>query len=54
MIDDTTWYVGGMTRTNGRDSNANTAYNYEVGANKDTSTYITHYQTCGMPHFCII
>ena len=40
MIDDTTWYVGGMTRTNGRDSNANTAYNYEVGTNKDGSTTV--------------
>ena len=38
MIDDTTWYVGGMTRDNGRDSNAKTAYNYEVGANKDGTT----------------
>ena len=41
MIDDTTWYVGGMTRDNGRDSNAKTAYNYEVGANKDASTTVT-------------
>ena len=40
MIDDTTWYVGGMTRTNGRDSNANTAYNYEVGTNKDGTTTV--------------
>ena len=38
MIDDTTWYVGGMTRANGYESNAKTAYNYEVGANKDGTT----------------
>ena len=36
MIADTTWYVGGMTWSNGVESNAKTAYNYEVGANKDT------------------
>ena len=41
MIDDTTWYVGGMTRANGFESNAKTAYNYEVGANKDVSTTVT-------------
>ena len=41
MIDDTTWYVGGMTYSNGYYSNAKTAYNYEVGANKDTSTTVT-------------
>ena len=38
MIDDTTWYVGGMTKANGYNSNAKTAYNYEVGANKDGTT----------------
>ena len=36
MIADTTWYVGGMTQTNGALSNAKTAYDYEEGANKDT------------------
>ena len=41
MIDDTTWYVGGMTGTNGYQSNAKTAYNYEVGANKDATTTVT-------------
>ena len=41
MIDDTTWYVGGITYTNGYYSNAKTAYNYEVGANKDASTTVT-------------
>ena len=41
MIADTTWYVGGMTSANGRDSNAKTAYNYEVGANKDANTTLT-------------
>ena len=40
MIDDTTWYVGGMTGTNGAKSNAKTAYNYEVGANKDATTTV--------------
>ena len=38
MIADTTWYVGGMTKANGYNSNAKTAYNYEVGANKDATT----------------
>lgn len=41
MLDDTTWYVGGMTNANGIYSDAKTAYNYEVGANKDTSTTVT-------------
>ena len=41
MIDNTTWYVGGMTGTNGAKSNAKTAYNYEVGANKDATTTVT-------------
>ena len=41
MIADTTWYVGGMTSANGALSNAKTAYNYEVGANKDASTTVT-------------
>ena len=41
MIADTTWYVGGMTSANGRNSNAKTAYNYEVGANKDATTTVT-------------
>ena len=40
MIADTTWYVGGMTQANGYLSNAKTAYNYEVGANKDASTTV--------------
>ena len=40
MIADTTRYVGGMTKANanGYKSNAKTAYNYEVGANKDATT----------------
>ena len=38
MIADTTWYVGGMTSTNGYKSNAKTAYTYEVGTNKDATT----------------
>ena len=41
MIDDTTWYVGGMTYENGAKTNAKTAYDYEVGANKDASTTVT-------------
>ena len=41
MIDDTTWYVGGMASTNGVESNAKTAYDYEVGANKDATTVIS-------------
>ena len=41
MIADTTWYVGGMTFTNGVESNAKTAYNYELGANKDATTTVT-------------
>ena len=41
MIADITWYVGGMTQTNGYKSNAKTAYDYEVGANKDATTTVT-------------
>ena len=41
MIAATTWYVGGMTYNNGSKSNAKTAYNYEVGANKDATTTVT-------------
>ena len=40
MIADTTWYVGGMSSTNGAQSNAKTAYDYEVGANKDATTTV--------------
>ena len=40
MINNTTWYVGGMTYANGWETNAKTAYNYEVGANKDATTVI--------------
>ena len=40
MIADTTWYVVGMSSTQGL-SNAKTAYNYEVGANKDATTTVT-------------
>ena len=35
----TTWNVGGGSNANLRDSNAKTAYNYEVGANKSSTTY---------------
>ena len=41
MIADTTWYVGGMTGTNGYQSNAKTVYNYEVGENKYATTTVT-------------
>ena len=41
MIADTTWYVGGMTYNNGSKSNAKTAYDYEVGANKVATTTVT-------------
>ena len=41
MIADTTWYVGGISSTQGALSNAKTAYNYEVGANKDATTTVT-------------
>ena len=40
MIDDTTWYVDGMTYYNGVFSYAKTAYNYEVGVNKDAKTTV--------------
>jgi len=35
----TTWNVGGMSYANGMKSNAKTAYEYEVGANKINKTY---------------
>ena len=41
MLADTTWYVGGMAGANGALSNAKTAYDYEVGANKDATTTVT-------------
>ena len=41
MIADTTWYVNGITKANGSLSNAKTAYNYEVSANKDAYTTVT-------------
>ena len=41
MIADTIWYVGGMTEANGYQSNAKTAYDYEVGANKVATTTVT-------------
>ena len=33
------WKVGGMIDTNGYSSNAQTAYNYEVGVNSNSTTY---------------
>ena len=50
MIADTTWYVGGMSSTNGALSNAKTAYNYEVGANKDATTTVT--SKIGLMYVC--
>ena len=41
MIDDTTWYVGGMTQANGVRKNAKTAYGYEVGTNKNATTTVS-------------
>ena len=41
MIADTTWYVGGMNYNNGLATNAKTAYDYEVGVNKDANTTVT-------------
>ena len=41
LIVDTTWYVGGIHPINGIQTNAKTAYNYEVGVNKDASTSVT-------------
>ena len=41
MIADTTWYVGGMSSSKGVQSNAKTAYTYEVGANKNATTTVT-------------
>ena len=41
MIADTTWYVGGFTFNNGIFTNAKTAYDYEVGANKDVTLTLT-------------
>jgi len=35
----TTWNVGGMSAANGREKDAKTAYDYEVGANKTNKTY---------------
>ena len=41
MIDDTTWYVGGMTYANAQQTNAKTVYDYEVGVNKVSTTTVT-------------
>ena len=41
MIADTTWHVGGMNYNNGLATNAKTAYDYEVGVNKDANTTVT-------------
>jgi len=39
MIASTTWYQGGMSISNSSGTNAKTAYNYELGANKRTSNF---------------
>ncbi len=63
MIADTTWYVGGMTGANGALSNAKTAYNYEVGANKDATTtvnakiglmYVSEYYYAATPDYWML
>ena len=41
IITNELWYVGGLTSTNGYRLNAKTAYDYEVGENKDASATIT-------------
>ena len=41
MIADTTWHVGGMNYNNGLATNAKTAYDYEVGVNKDANITVT-------------
>ena len=41
MIVDTAWHVGGMNYNNGLAANAKTAYDYEVGVNKDANTTVT-------------
>ena len=41
MIVDTAWHVGGMNYNNGLATNAKTAYDYEVGVNKDANTTVT-------------
>ena len=41
MIADTAWHVGGMNYNNGLATNAKTAYDYEVGVNKDANTTVT-------------
>ena len=41
MIDDTVWYIGELSQDKGINTNAKTAYNYEVGPNKDTSITLT-------------
>ena len=41
MIDDTMWYVGGMTYNNGVKSNAKTAYSVEAGERSDKIANVT-------------
>ena len=38
MIDDTTWYVGGLLYNNAAYTNAKTTYDYELGTNKGKTT----------------
>ena len=62
MIADATWYVGGMTEANGYESNAKTAYTYEVGANKDATTvnakiglmYVSEYYYGATPDYWML
>ncbi len=46
-IAQTTWYVGGVNRGNGRLASAQTAYNYELGNNRTGETYNAK---VGMPY----
>ena len=41
MIDDTIWFVGGVSYSYGNRSNAKTVYDYEVGTNKEASVTVT-------------
>ena len=63
MIADTTWYVRGMNYANGNESNAKTAYNYEVGANKVATTtvnakiglmYVSEYYYAATPDYWML
>ena len=63
MIDDTIWYIGGMTLDNGAEINAKTAYDYEVGTNKVANTtvtskiglmYVSDYYYAALPEYWLL